>query len=334
MAAGMNRALKIDPEFQSKIPPLTEDEFSQLEENILADGAVLSPIIVWNGIIVDGHNRYTILGKHPELDCTVFEKQFTDRYEVIAWICKNQLGRRNLTPQQKKYLIGQRYEAEKNAHGGDRKSVEAKSRCQNATLIDEDRTRTRDRIAEDTNTTESYVVRAGRFAKGVDAAEEALPGIKQELLTGAIKPTDTAVAAIARASPEERTQLAQALRITKEEKRKARSERAKEAAETSPPSSEETSSALLSPKRFKSGREELQEIDRISDGMVAAESEVSPEIYLGSVEGAVMQMLHICDQLFHEYPCLLSEPVYRAKVLKIMQIPKKFISDLERSNPQ
>lgn len=97
----MNRALKIDPEFQSKIPPLTEDEFSQLEENILADGAVLSPIVVWNGIIVDGHNRYTILGRHPELDCTVFEKQFTDRYEVIAWICKNQLGRRNLTPQQK-----------------------------------------------------------------------------------------------------------------------------------------------------------------------------------------------------------------------------------------
>ena len=30
--------LKIDPEFQSQIPPLTDDEFKQLEENILRNG--------------------------------------------------------------------------------------------------------------------------------------------------------------------------------------------------------------------------------------------------------------------------------------------------------
>ena len=41
--------LKIDYEFQSKIPPLTVEEFRQLEENILADGVVINPIIVWNG---------------------------------------------------------------------------------------------------------------------------------------------------------------------------------------------------------------------------------------------------------------------------------------------
>ena len=34
--------LIIDPEFRDKIPPLTEDEFSLLEENILSDGAVFS----------------------------------------------------------------------------------------------------------------------------------------------------------------------------------------------------------------------------------------------------------------------------------------------------
>jgi len=330
----MNRALKIDPEFQSKIPPPTEDEFAQLEENILADGAVLSPIIVWNGIIVDGHNRYTILGKHPELECPVFEKQFSDRYEVIAWICKNQLGRRNLTPQQKKYLIGQRYEAEKMFHGGDRKSEQAKSCGQIGHMIANGSGKTRKRIARETNTTDSYVKRAGPYAKGVDAAEEALPGIKQELLTGTIKPTDTAVAAIARASPEERPKLAQALRATKDEKRKARSERAKEETATSPPSSEETTSASPKPGRFKSGREELQEITRISDGMLSVEAEVSPEIYLGSVEGAVTQMISVCDQLFHQYPSLLSEPENREKVLKIMQKPKKYIMDLERSNPR
>src|SRR5699024_543234 len=84
-----------------------------LEENILADGVVINPLIVWNGVIVDGHNRYHILQQHPEIQFTTYEKQFPDRYAAIAWICKNQLGRRNLTPQQFKYLIGQQYEAEK-----------------------------------------------------------------------------------------------------------------------------------------------------------------------------------------------------------------------------
>lgn len=121
--------LIIDPEFRDKIPPLTEDEFSLLEENILSDGAVFSPLIVWDGTILDGHNRYEIIQKHPELTYAVHKLSFANRYEALSWICKNQLGRRNLTPQQKKYLIGQRYEAEKMAHGGDRKSTTASTTC-------------------------------------------------------------------------------------------------------------------------------------------------------------------------------------------------------------
>ena len=105
--------LKIDPEFAGKIPPLTEEEFRQLETNILEDGRILSPLIVWNGTIVDGHNRYRILQKHAELSFEVYEREFKDRYEAIIWICRNQLGRRNLTDEQKKFLTGKRYEAEK-----------------------------------------------------------------------------------------------------------------------------------------------------------------------------------------------------------------------------
>ena len=106
-------ALKIDPEFQGKIPPLTFEELNQLEANILRDGRIINPIIVWRGLIVDGHNRYTIAKKHPEIPFTVHEKEFASRYEAIIWICKNQLGRCNLTPEQKKYLIGKQYEAVK-----------------------------------------------------------------------------------------------------------------------------------------------------------------------------------------------------------------------------
>lgn len=107
----MNPVLTIDPEFEAKCPPLTEDELSQLEENILEEGLVLMPLIVWNNTIVDGHNRYRIAQEHPGIEFRVHEKHFNSKYEALSWICKNQLGRRNLTPQQKKYLVGQRYKA-------------------------------------------------------------------------------------------------------------------------------------------------------------------------------------------------------------------------------
>ena len=107
--------LKIDPEFQSQISPLTDDEFKQLEENILKEGKLISPLIVWGNTLVDGHNRYAILQRHPEIYFSTTPLQFENREETIAWICRNQLGRRNLSPEQKRYLLGKQYEAEKKA---------------------------------------------------------------------------------------------------------------------------------------------------------------------------------------------------------------------------
>ena len=177
--------LKIDPEFQSQIPPLTDDEFKQLEENILKEGKLLSPLIVWNNILVDGHNRYAILQKHPEIYFSTMPLRFANREEALAWICKNQLGRRNLTPEQKYYLMGKQYAAEKAAHGGDRKSSDAKSSSLNANLIDS--TKTCDRIAEENGVSKDTVFRASKYMKGVEIAEELMPGLKQSILSGQTK---------------------------------------------------------------------------------------------------------------------------------------------------
>ena len=204
--------LKIDTEFSEKIPPLTPEELEQLEANILEEGAVINPLIVWNGVIVDGHNRYRILQKHPEITFHVYEKEFSDRYEVIAWICKNQLGRRNLTESQKKYLVGKQYEAEKaritNAGGTNQYSEEVGGQNDHQPQSE----KTSQRIAKEIGKGEKYVRRAEEFARGVDAAEEIEPGIKQQIFSGQIRPPDKDVAAIARASPEERKELVDALR--------------------------------------------------------------------------------------------------------------------------
>lgn len=110
--------LKIDPEFQSKIPPLQFEEEQQLEQSIIAEGRLLNPIITWNGYILDGHTRYRILKKHGFIKFEVEEIQLANKYEALAWICKNQLGRRNLSPERKKFLLGKEYESTKLAVGG------------------------------------------------------------------------------------------------------------------------------------------------------------------------------------------------------------------------
>ena len=78
--------LKIDPEFRDKIPPLTEAEFKQLEENIVADGEVREPIVTWHGTIIDGHNRWAIILKHPEIPYKVKDMGFSDKWRLsIGW---------------------------------------------------------------------------------------------------------------------------------------------------------------------------------------------------------------------------------------------------------
>ena len=105
--------LKIDPEFQSKIPLLQFEEEQQLEQNIIAEGRLLNPIITWNGYILDGHTRYRILKKHGFIKFEAEEIQLANKYEALAWICKNQLGRRNLSPERKKFLLEQIFTIDK-----------------------------------------------------------------------------------------------------------------------------------------------------------------------------------------------------------------------------
>lgn len=87
--------ITIRKDFKDLIPPLSADEFRQLEENVLQDG-IRDPLVVWNGILVDGHNRYEIAKKHG-LPFETVQKEFSDESEAIHWIILNQFGRRNLS---------------------------------------------------------------------------------------------------------------------------------------------------------------------------------------------------------------------------------------------
>ena len=94
--------LKIDPELQSLLPPLSDGEYQQLEDNIVNNGYDKNfPIMVWKGYIADGHNRYKICKEHNITDYTITTLAYQTKEEVMEWMLDVQLGRRNLNKAQR-----------------------------------------------------------------------------------------------------------------------------------------------------------------------------------------------------------------------------------------
>lgn len=224
---GLQTPLRIDPEFQSKIPPLTDDEFKQLEENILEAGEVYEPITAWNGVIVDGHNRYRIVCAHPEIKWSTREMAFADKWAAFDWMFKNQLGRRNLTVKQRKYLLGKLYEARKKSHGNhaERGDDGRYLSAQNGHLGDERSVRQDEAIGKEFGVGHNTVRRAEKFAQGIDAIREIEPETADEILLGKRQADEKDVADIARAKEEERQQMIDEL---KERRNQSRQEANKE----------------------------------------------------------------------------------------------------------
>ena len=94
--------LNIDTELHDLIPPLSDEEYRMLEESIVRDGCD-TPLTVWNGTIVDGHNRYEICRKHG-IAFGIKEKAFEDKNAVMFWMLEHQLARRNLNSYQRSEL--------------------------------------------------------------------------------------------------------------------------------------------------------------------------------------------------------------------------------------
>jgi N6-adenosine-specific RNA methylase IME4 len=89
--------IKINEEFKKLIPPLTDEEYNQLEENIKNYGwRDDSAIILWNNTIIDGHHRYKICSENNIKFKTIF-MNFDNENEVKLWMINEQKGRRNLT---------------------------------------------------------------------------------------------------------------------------------------------------------------------------------------------------------------------------------------------
>lgn len=86
--------IEIIPEFKNLVPALKPEEYQNLEQAILEDGC-RDAIVLWNSIIVDGHNRYEICTKH-NIEFKTVQINFNNDNEAKAWMLFNVLAKRNL----------------------------------------------------------------------------------------------------------------------------------------------------------------------------------------------------------------------------------------------
>ena len=322
----MDKTLQIKPEFEQIIPPLSKEEFAQLEENILKLGKITDPIQVWKGFIVDGHQRYKILQKHPEIIFTTFEMDFESEEEAIAWICSSQLGRRNITEIHREYLIGKRYSKEKDIRGGDRKSEEAKSSVQNEHL------KTHELIAQESNVSGMKVRRSEFLANGIDAAEAEHPGIRDMILSGAIKPQKNELYEIARLPKDKRKEAVELLLVPKDERQEQEIAREIEEAfangvfQDDEPLTEEKPEIAPVVHKPKEIPAEAKEPPSGAKGEPAREIEQS---IIHSMYGTLNMFIESINDYLARFPRLITEPKYRDQTRDLMAAAKKFIIEVE-----
>lgn len=228
--------LTIDPEFKQLIPALIQTERQLLEENIKRDGC-REPIALWGNTIIDGHNRYEICKKY-NLPYETIQVELQSREEAIAWICANQLGKRNISDESRRYLIGKRYAMEKilGAHNsagvnqyskneaGARKLPEAKQADQEigAKLLPEpqyDRTatRTRERLGREYHISHATVLKYSTYSEALDYLSEIVPELISKVLSGQVKISQENILELAKMPPLEIKRLGSQLVKKKED---------------------------------------------------------------------------------------------------------------------
>lgn len=305
-------SLKIDPEFSAQILPLSFDELQQLKMNMIRDGKLTDPIIVWNKTILDGHNRYNLLKKHSFIEYEIKEMELSSRQEALIWICNHQLGRRNLTPERRKYLIGKRYEVEKQVSqncGNQYTSAKKDATDQNDPCQNKSGSHvTRQRIANETGTSEGYVQRAEKYMNGVEAADEAAPGTREEILNGQIKATDREICAIAKAPKEQRPEIVAELRKPKSKRDKQLASSTKSPSVKVESFDDDGSRFLIDiSKKMQGHKRALTESDQKALKK-SVEASADHSIHIAAIEGAYDAFIENWELTFREYPDLLTGP--------------------------
>jgi len=95
--------IQINDVLRAYIDPLTESEYAALERSILAEGC-RDALVLWEDVLVDGHNRYAICQQHSIPFKVTQNTTFKTIEDVMLWMIDNHLGRRSVSDFQRGVL--------------------------------------------------------------------------------------------------------------------------------------------------------------------------------------------------------------------------------------
>ena len=188
----------IDEEFRFLLPQLDEETFRLLEENILEYGC-RDPLVLWDGVLIDGYNRYRIC-KHHNIPFRTVNMEFDSREEVLIWIISNQVSRRNLTPIQLSHFRGLHFNADKKLHGSSDRFCASSPKAHFEPL---GAGSTATRLAEHYKVSRETIKRNAKLAETLTAIGEISPDIKRKILHGEIQISKSRLEALSSAPKEE-----------------------------------------------------------------------------------------------------------------------------------
>jgi hypothetical protein len=191
----------IDEELRSLLPPLSQEEYEQLEQNILEFGCQES-LIVWSVpggdevILLDGHNRFTICSEH-NISYVTESISLVDRAAAIDWMIANQLGRRNLSAEQVLYFRGVQYQQERQGITNTDGTNQPKEEVVGKVYPQPERTSAK--LANQYGVSEKSIRNAAKYAEAVDTIALATsPQTRRQILSGEFKLTQTATLKLAK----------------------------------------------------------------------------------------------------------------------------------------
>ena len=114
-----DKELKIDYEFKRLCSNRSFRDYVLLEKELLANGCKEN-VVVWNGFIIDGIDRYEICLSHGIL-FYIDEMDFDCKEAAIAWVCQKHLQTEMMTEECRRFLIGAQYSYERIANSKRRK---------------------------------------------------------------------------------------------------------------------------------------------------------------------------------------------------------------------
>ena len=96
--------LNTNPEYKTLVPPLSEEDFKNLEKSILKEGIIYPLIVNKNKTVLDGYHRLKVCKRHFITEIEVSEREFKDKLEEKEFVISCNLNRRHLTLAQRAEL--------------------------------------------------------------------------------------------------------------------------------------------------------------------------------------------------------------------------------------